>query len=407
LWNADVVITATGYPELLTERHLLPQHRLVIDCGYVPMLEDGKIKRKGDIDRNAVHIPQHYTPVPGGTGPMEMIILGERAIIATIDPTLAHSAWQLPNREFLGREAIHQLQSQWAEDLYPTAQALFDRHTDVVQTEGVERILTVAGEGDYRICMNDADQTLTILAAEKRQSTSNKALVLARFNRMTGEVEGDIKLNEQDHRCWQGIAASLNRDIDRRTSDSIDRTEPDAPDNPPPSAPTRPRLDPQGPSGGISSEAPDSAQPRSPQTTDEPSSPPADSSNSTPRSKEQEQIARGIYPVALKLSNHPSAVEIAPGVKEVQGDYQVTHDRNQQQLSIRRNDKTKALLAKYDTQNGNVIAADGLTEGDRLSWREIAQELDLQSAQVQNSRSTQSKSKQGAKKQKGDKGHER
>jgi predicted ABC-type ATPase len=63
---------------------------------------------------------------------------------------------------------------------------------------------------------------------------------------------------------------------------SIEQENDDNGENPPPSAPIRPRLDPQGPSGGISSEAPDSAQPRSPQSTGESVNSPSDSSNSTP-----------------------------------------------------------------------------------------------------------------------------
>lgn len=74
--QADIVVSATGFPELLDERHLRPYHRLVVDAGFVPIGND----LFGDVKRSAYEIPQNITPVPGGVGPLQMAILLERLI---------------------------------------------------------------------------------------------------------------------------------------------------------------------------------------------------------------------------------------------------------------------------------------------------------------------------------------
>ncbi|MBW4528396.1 MAG: hypothetical protein KME18_24990 [Phormidium tanganyikae FI6-MK23] len=87
--EADIVVSATGQPGILDERHLTPFHRLVVDCGYVPMGDE----KLGDIAKSAVTIPQNITPVPNGTGPIEMAILMERIVRKEIDPNL--TPWRL------------------------------------------------------------------------------------------------------------------------------------------------------------------------------------------------------------------------------------------------------------------------------------------------------------------------
>jgi methylenetetrahydrofolate dehydrogenase (NADP+) / methenyltetrahydrofolate cyclohydrolase len=91
--EADIVITTVGQPGILDERHLTPYHRLVVDCGYVPQ-EDGQ--KLGDVARSAYGIPQNITPVPNGTGPVEMAVLMERIIEQNIDPDLER--WKLEDR---------------------------------------------------------------------------------------------------------------------------------------------------------------------------------------------------------------------------------------------------------------------------------------------------------------------
>lgn len=56
--DADVVVSVTGQPELLDERHLTPFHRVVVDSGYVPLGD--RLYR--DIRQSATSISQNYTP---------------------------------------------------------------------------------------------------------------------------------------------------------------------------------------------------------------------------------------------------------------------------------------------------------------------------------------------------------
>lgn len=82
LKDADIVVSVTGQPGILDERHLSPEQVLVVDGGYFPIGNE----KLGDVARSAVNIPQNYTPVPGGVGPIEMAVLMERVIQQNIDP---------------------------------------------------------------------------------------------------------------------------------------------------------------------------------------------------------------------------------------------------------------------------------------------------------------------------------
>ena len=73
--NADLVVSATGKADLIQVDYLKPEHKLVIDAGFIPQA-DGTIK--GDICKDAYDIPQYLTPVPGGVGPTQMAVLLER-----------------------------------------------------------------------------------------------------------------------------------------------------------------------------------------------------------------------------------------------------------------------------------------------------------------------------------------
>ena len=72
--EADIVVSATGVPELLDSQHIKPEHKLVVDSGFIPISD----KILGDVNRSAYSIPQNITPVPGGVGPLQMAILLER-----------------------------------------------------------------------------------------------------------------------------------------------------------------------------------------------------------------------------------------------------------------------------------------------------------------------------------------
>jgi hypothetical protein len=110
--DADIIIIAstTGAANSLNEEYILPHHKLVIDCGFAPMLIDGKMVVDGDVSKSAYSIPQFITPVPGGIGPMEMAVLGERftnkiLVEANLSPL---KPWQLIRLDDLTPEDLRQ-----------------------------------------------------------------------------------------------------------------------------------------------------------------------------------------------------------------------------------------------------------------------------------------------------------
>jgi methylenetetrahydrofolate dehydrogenase (NADP+) / methenyltetrahydrofolate cyclohydrolase len=86
---ADIIVSATGVPGIIDQRHLTNEQLLVVDGGYFPHGNE----KLGDVKRDAVLIPQNYTPVPGGVGPIEIAILMERVIRQNIDPDV--KSWKL------------------------------------------------------------------------------------------------------------------------------------------------------------------------------------------------------------------------------------------------------------------------------------------------------------------------
>jgi methylenetetrahydrofolate dehydrogenase (NADP+)/methenyltetrahydrofolate cyclohydrolase len=76
----DIVVSAVGMPRVVKSEHLKPEHILVVDTGFIPeSRKEGELTVVGDVEESAREIPQHITPVPGGTGPVEMAALMERA----------------------------------------------------------------------------------------------------------------------------------------------------------------------------------------------------------------------------------------------------------------------------------------------------------------------------------------
>jgi methylenetetrahydrofolate dehydrogenase (NADP+) / methenyltetrahydrofolate cyclohydrolase len=73
----DLVVSAVGTPRVVKKEHLKPEHELVVDTGFIP--EKGGGKPVGDVEESARSVPRHITAVPGGTGPIEMAVLMERA----------------------------------------------------------------------------------------------------------------------------------------------------------------------------------------------------------------------------------------------------------------------------------------------------------------------------------------
>ncbi|GAA1937472.1 hypothetical protein GCM10009716_49430 [Streptomyces sodiiphilus] len=99
--QADIVVSATGQPHLLTPDHIRPHHRLVVDSGFMPRV-DGSVA--GDIHPEAVTIPQHITPVPGGVGPVEMAVLMERIVRQEANPGLVE--WTVPPTPYMTRREV-------------------------------------------------------------------------------------------------------------------------------------------------------------------------------------------------------------------------------------------------------------------------------------------------------------
>lgn len=74
--SADIIITATGCPKLITKEHV-SKGQTVIDVGIT---STGELI-EGDVDFDAVSkIVEHITPVPGGVGPMTVLSLFQNLI---------------------------------------------------------------------------------------------------------------------------------------------------------------------------------------------------------------------------------------------------------------------------------------------------------------------------------------
>jgi 5,10-methylene-tetrahydrofolate dehydrogenase/methenyl tetrahydrofolate cyclohydrolase len=81
--NYDIVVSTVGIPGVVKSEYLKKEHILVVDTGFIPRTEkEGTLDVVGDVEKSAQEIPKHITPVPGGTGPVEMAVLMER--IATV-----------------------------------------------------------------------------------------------------------------------------------------------------------------------------------------------------------------------------------------------------------------------------------------------------------------------------------
>lgn len=89
--QADIVVSAMGSPNELDERHIIPEHRLVVDAGFIPLADSPIL---GDVNRSAYDIPQNITPVPGGVGPFQMATLMERLVTQVTGKDI--EPWQYP-----------------------------------------------------------------------------------------------------------------------------------------------------------------------------------------------------------------------------------------------------------------------------------------------------------------------
>lgn len=75
---ADVLVGAVGVPELIKQAWIKP-NAVVIDAGFHPTDEGGV----GDIELTGIEkLASHYTPVPGGVGPMTINTLISQTLAA-------------------------------------------------------------------------------------------------------------------------------------------------------------------------------------------------------------------------------------------------------------------------------------------------------------------------------------
>jgi methylenetetrahydrofolate dehydrogenase (NADP+)/methenyltetrahydrofolate cyclohydrolase len=203
--EADIVVSATGQPGILDERHLTPRHRLVVDCGYVPRGDE----KLGDIAKSAVTIPQNITPVPGGTGPIEMAILMERMVRKEIDPDL--TPWRLQDYQairYYDREALQQQQQQWATEIYSIARGQLERGRSRIQQIRPDVEQLEGRQTDYKLIVNTNENTLSL------QSKNSRRGELAKFDLGTGEIQSSSGLTAIDLQNFRSLGRQRNRDRD-------------------------------------------------------------------------------------------------------------------------------------------------------------------------------------------------
>ena len=188
--EADIVISVTGQPEVLDERHLSPTHRLVIDSGFVPI--DGEVY--GDVKKSAYGIPQNLTPVPGGTGPIEMAVLMERLVQKEIDPQI--QPWLFPSSPYLDRSEVEAIQLAWAESIKSTVQEAYviqrDNFPQPQQDDSrIERVetdryaMTFNREEDTLSLQSKAGIELLTIDLTKNEVTSASGISAVDFERWT------------------------------------------------------------------------------------------------------------------------------------------------------------------------------------------------------------------------------
>jgi len=76
--NANIVVSAVGKPSLIRGEHLTPSAFLLVDLGF--RYDEAKGTFSGDFDESAHRVARHFTPVPGGIGPLNVLTLLERAV---------------------------------------------------------------------------------------------------------------------------------------------------------------------------------------------------------------------------------------------------------------------------------------------------------------------------------------
>jgi methylenetetrahydrofolate dehydrogenase (NADP+) / methenyltetrahydrofolate cyclohydrolase len=189
--DASIIVSATGVAEILDERHINSEHRLVVDAGFVPTSHRGIL---GDVNRSAYDLPQSISPVPGGIGSMQMATLLERAIQVLggrIEP------WTFVTPE----------QRVYALQILPTAIELFREQE---RCNALQRLSpsTLQVQGQYYNLIVDLEkQDFTVQAQDGRG-----ILMKAQKNEDSQvQVTLAVRLTPDDVDRWQNVQQVLSR----------------------------------------------------------------------------------------------------------------------------------------------------------------------------------------------------
>lgn len=77
--RADIVVLAVGRPGMLKAEHVKPG-AIVLDVGINRIVRDGKTVTVGDADPAVGDVAAHFTPTPGGVGPVTVALLWRNAV---------------------------------------------------------------------------------------------------------------------------------------------------------------------------------------------------------------------------------------------------------------------------------------------------------------------------------------
>lgn len=82
--RADVLFVAAGVPGLV-KRDMVKPGATVIDVGINKVEVGGKSRIVGDVDPAVAEVAGHFTPVPGGVGPVTVAVLLRNTILLAIE----------------------------------------------------------------------------------------------------------------------------------------------------------------------------------------------------------------------------------------------------------------------------------------------------------------------------------
>jgi methylenetetrahydrofolate dehydrogenase (NADP+) / methenyltetrahydrofolate cyclohydrolase len=80
--QADILVAAMGKPHFITQ-DMVKKGATVVDVGINRIVKNGKVRLIGDVDTESVaSIAAHMTPVPGGVGPMTIVMLLSNTLLS-------------------------------------------------------------------------------------------------------------------------------------------------------------------------------------------------------------------------------------------------------------------------------------------------------------------------------------